>query len=75
MAGVDEGSGEGVATPYLCSHPTPCVCSHLHPVRLFRAQLSSVTSGLDERTRELADLTVYYDSMLQARIVDLDLGI
>ena len=32
---------------------------------LNRVQLSSVTAALDERTRELADLNDYYNSMMQ----------
>lgn len=43
-----------------------CLLHTRHPACSFHTQLSSVTAGLDERSRELADLTEYYDSMLQA---------
>ena len=61
---VREGGGRGSETwlmltravvmglPHLVYvHPKHCVCSHLHPVHLFRTQLSSITAGLDDRTR------------------------
>ena len=64
MRGVGRTDGLGARTRRLSARL-------LHPAAALLAldlpQLASAISGLEEKTRELADLTDYYNSMLQAK--------
>ena len=58
-----------IKLPPLCVC-SQCPCSQCAPP--LGDQLSSTTSGLEEKTRELSELTEYYNSMLQAKETSIE---